>query len=286
MVRKVKPIWEALGKLDRRWVYLFVSLSILFPLLFPLNLPLTVTKHVKAVYDRIENLPDTSAVLIAFDFDPSSIPECLPMAISLCHHVMKSGKVLIVYTNFPETGPIAERVLEPLAAKFQREYGKHYVNLGFKPGNDVLLMALGSSWTTSFPKDFRGNSTQEMEIFSRFPSYRHLSFMVDVAHGATVDFYITIGLAQFGVPLAAGVTAVSIPQYEAFVQTGQLVGLLGGLKGAAEYEKLVGTKGKATRGMDAQSVAHLVIIFFIFLGNVSVVRNIILKNISAMRIKK
>lgn len=277
---------EKLGTLDRRWIYFFVSLSIILPLLFPLNLPLTVTKYSKAIYDKIESLPDTAAILIAFDFDPSSIPECLPMAMSLCRHVMKSGKHLIVYTNYPETGPIAERVLEPLAKEYQREYGKDYVNLGFKPGNDALLLALGSSWTNSFPKDFRGNSTTDMPIFRRFPSYRELSFMVDVAHGATVDFYITIGLAQFGVPLAAGVTAVSIPQYEAFIQTGQLIGLLGGLKGAAEYEKLIQKAGKATSGMDAQSVAHLVIIFFILLGNTSILVNFLTKKLIRLRINK
>lgn len=261
---------ELLGNLDRRWVYLALTLAIVIPLLFPLDLPLTITPHSQAIFDKIEQLPDSSAILIAFDFDPSSVPECLPMAMALSRHVLSSSKKLIVYTNYPETGPIADRVLEPLAKEYHRTYGVDFVNLGFKPGNDVLLLSLGSSWTASFTKDFRGNSTAEMPIFEQFPNYRSLSFMVDVAHGATVDFYITIGLAQFGVPLGAGVTAVSIPQYEAFIQSGQLTGLLGGLKGAAEYEKLVGKPDKATKGMDAQSVAHLVIIGFILLGNLAI----------------
>jgi len=48
----------------------------------------------------------------------------------------------------------------------------------------------------------------------------------------------------------------------------QLVGLLGGLKGAAEYELLINKPGFATKGMDAQSVAHLIIILFILIGNI------------------
>jgi len=53
------------------------------------------------------------------------------------------------------------------------------------------------------------------------------------------------------------------------------VGMLGGLKGAAEYEKLIQEKGYtkareiATIGMDAQSIAHLVILFLIIIGNVA-----------------
>jgi hypothetical protein len=43
---------------------------------------------------------------------------------------------------------------------------------------------------------------------------------------------------------------------------------MGGMKGAAEYEILLGVSGLATSGMDAQSIAHVVIIFFIVFGNV------------------
>jgi hypothetical protein len=54
-----------------------------------------------------------------------------------------------------------------------------------------------------------------------------------------------------------------------FLSTGQLVGLLGGLSGAAEYEKLIDTPGDATIGMDAQSIVHILIIVLIVLGNIA-----------------
>jgi hypothetical protein len=41
------------------------------------------------------------------------------------------------------------------------------------------------------------------------------------------------------------------------------------MKGAAEYEKLLGRPGTAQRGMDAQSVSHIVVFLFIFIGNVA-----------------
>ncbi len=44
---------------------------------------------------------------------------------------------------------------------------------------------------------------------------------------------------------------------------------MGGLKGAAEYETMVKEKGKGISGMDAQSVAHLVVIIFIIISNVT-----------------
>jgi tetrahydromethanopterin S-methyltransferase subunit D len=52
------------------------------------------------------------------------------------------------------------------------------------------------------------------------------------------------------------------------LSSGQLTGLLGGLKGAAEYETLVDRKGRGLKGMDSQSIVHLLLVGFIVLGNV------------------
>jgi hypothetical protein len=74
--------------------------------------------------------------------------------------------------------------------------------------------------------------------------------------------------------VGAGLTAVMAPKYYPFLQTGQLSGLLSGMKGAAEYENLIYQKGyarslgKAETGMNSQSMIHLLIIVLIVLGNI------------------
>ena len=100
-------------------------------------------------------------------------------------------------------------------------------------------------------------------------NYEQVSFIFEIADNATADYWVSIVNAQFGVPMGCGTTAVSAPKYYAFVGSGQFVGLLGGMKGAAEYEILVGKKAKAVVGMGAQSMVHLVIIALVLLGNVS-----------------
>ena len=45
-------------------------------------------------------------------------------------------------------------------------------------------------------------------------------------------------------------------------------GLLGGLAGAAEYEKLNGILGLASRGMVSQSFGHVAVVIFILAGNI------------------
>jgi hypothetical protein len=74
--------------------------------------------------------------------------------------------------------------------------------------------------------------------------------------------------ARFHLKMVAGVTAVSAPEYYPYLQSGQLHGLLGGMAGAAEYEKARNETGTATRGMTAQSMAHVFVAIMILLGNV------------------
>ncbi|MCL2497073.1 MAG: hypothetical protein FWF06_00485, partial [Symbiobacteriaceae bacterium] len=52
-------------------------------------------------------------------------------------------------------------------------------------------------------------------------------------------------------------------------QAGMLQGMIGGMSGAAAYEKLTGRLGAATQGLDSQGLGHLVIIVLIIIGNIA-----------------
>ena len=75
--------------------------------------------------------------------------------------------------------------------------------------------------------------------------------------------------------MGGGCTAVSAPLLYPYYPN-QLIGLLGGAKGAAEYENALITaypqyENKRMAGMSlmvSQTVSHMVIIFFIIFGNV------------------
>jgi hypothetical protein len=102
----------------------------------------------------------------------------------------------------------------------------------------------------------------------RVKNYDQVDFIFVVADNATLDYWVSIVNAQFKKKVGAGVTAVQAPKQFAYVGSGQLVGLLGGMKGAAEYEKMVGKPGLATTGMGMQSLAHFLLIGLIGVGNI------------------
>lgn len=103
----------------------------------------------------------------------------------------------------------------------------------------------------------------------RVKNYSDIDFIFVVADNAIADYWISIVNAQFGKPVGAAVTAVMAPKIYSYVQAGQMTGLLGGMKGASEYELLVDEAGRAVIGMNSQSLVHLLIILFVIIGNIS-----------------
>jgi nitrate/nitrite transporter NarK len=78
------------------------------------------------------------------------------------------------------------------------------------------------------------------------------------------------------VTIGGGVTAVEAPLLYPYYPK-QLIGLMGGLQGAAEYEaalmtgkpRFADTATTAMIRMFPQTVAHVVIVLFVVLGNIS-----------------
>jgi hypothetical protein len=63
-------------------------------------------------------------------------------------------------------------------------------------------------------------------------------------------------------------TAVMAPTYYPYLDTGQMAGMLTGIKGAGDYEGLLGTHSFGSRAAGALSLVYALIILLIILGNV------------------
>ena len=91
---------------------------------------------------------------------------------------------------------------------------------------------------TLFPNDRYGTPLGEGPLMQRVHRYSDMKLVVSFATGIIGEWWANLINAQFGIPVACGCTAVSAPKYYAYLQSGQMIGMLGGLKGASEYERL------------------------------------------------
>jgi len=259
---------RTLETLDRRWIFLIVGLLVLIPLIWPLPLPLTVSRRVQGFHDAIESLPDGSTVLMSCDWDPSGKPEMQPMTRTALRHLF-SKNCKVVVTVLWNGGPgIVDEQLRFVADEMGKKYGEDYVNLGYKAGNEAVMVLMGQSIASTFPRDIRGGVTADYPIMKKVRNYSSFPLLVSISSGYPgTKEYVQQVQGRFHIRMIAGVTAVSAPEYYPYLQSGQLLGLLGGMAGAAEYEKARGESGGATRGMVPQSFAHLFVAFCILAGN-------------------
>ncbi len=268
-MNRVFEIFSQLQHIDRRYIFLFIGIAAFLPLIFPLGLPLGVTPSSEDLFNAVENLKEGSVVMLTFDYYPSTLPETEPMSYAALRHLFRKNVRVITLTTIPLGAlSVMEGVVKNVAREYNKEYGVDYVNLGYKYGYVAVMLGMGRRISDIFPRDNYDNKLKDLPLMQEVKNYDDVDFIFVVADNATVDYWVSLVNAQFGVPMGAGVTAVMAPKCYSFLQTKQMVGLLGGMKGAAEYEKLTRNLDRATRGMDPQSIIHILIIVFIILGNI------------------
>ena len=262
---------------DRRIIFLLVFLGALIPILKPIGLGVTVSPPVVAIYDYIEALDEGDIVMLSFDYGPSDGPELDPMANSILRHCAKKGIKVVGLSLFPLGGvDMAIARFLQLDADLGTQNGVDYVNLGYKDGGQAAMKLMGESIVTVFPTDTDGTALAEIPLMRDINNYNDVDLAISLATSVLGEWWINLVNAQFGVDVAVGSTAVSAPKYYAYLEARQAIGVMGGMKGASEYEELVergypdlaGMSRTATMGMDVQSIVHLVIIFFILFGNI------------------
>lgn len=260
---------ERMLHIDRRIIFFMIGLCTLIPLLYPVGLAIKVSPEVKSVYDYIESLPEGSVFLLSLDFDPASKPELYPQAVALLHHAFKKNLRVIGMTLWlPGTG-MASEVVSRVAREEGKVSGKDYVFLGWSPGASSVIINMGQDLYKAFPTDYNNQPTAEMPVLKGVQSLRDVNYVISLAAGSTgIETWYVFGKDKYKFELGGGCTGVIAPGLYPLLRSGQINGLIGGLRGAAEYEVLIGRNGNAVAGMDAQSATHFAIILLVILCNV------------------
>ncbi len=312
-------IWEKMLNIDRRWIFLIIGVVCIVPFLLNIGLPVFPTMEVETIYDYVDLLGPEDAIFIAFDFDPGTAAENMPMAVAGLRHAFARGipvfmtavtplgqgmiRAGIGYVTDPsqeyffqsvsweEWAPIRDQgitdkaeiaeaweaagnVLPDNALGWVFE-GRDYAMLGYAPLFHLVILGMGNSIARQYPQDANGNPLPDMPMLTEHKSLREIDLVITSSGSAACRYWITYGREKIGLPVAFAVTAVMASDYFIFIQSGQIIGQMGGLRGAAEYEVLLEENGvypttdKAFQGMDVQSVAHIAIFLFVLLGNIA-----------------
>ena len=283
-----------LGNLDRRIIFLLIGLSVLIPLIKPtlLELPIKFDKNTQVVFESISNLKDGDKVLLSFAYGASTKPEVHPMAIALLNHLFSKGIQVYIVSLWPEGPIMAQQAISTIKESnlFNIKDGIDYVMFDYKVGGFVVIKGIADNFRDLYKQDYNGNPIEELDIMNGIYNIQDFDFVFDFSAGVPGNAeWVQYACDPKNIPMSSGCTSIMVTDAIPYVESGQLMGILAGMPGAAEYEQLVYEyminekamdnkyinpstligKGKAYARMSAQSVAHLLMVLFIIIGNVA-----------------
>jgi hypothetical protein len=284
MANKETNFVDRMQKLDRRVIFVLIWLAVVIPMLMKLEFPVRPSPVVEGIFDKVESLPSGSIVLMSFDYGPATVPENEPMGDALLYHCMLKNHKVYIMALWPTGEAEANRAIQRVITnKFpDKKYGKDYIQLGFKAGNQGLINAIYSDLKGMYTTDAAGVDINTFAMMKNVNKLTDFDIILGVCSGRPgLKEWVQFAGDRGNIPVAGGVTAVEAPLLYPYYPS-QLLGLMGGLQGAAELQAALGNKYpeyteyvkasagsvNAVQNMGPQTIAHLVIIFFVIIGNV------------------
>lgn len=237
-------IFERIQKLDRRWIYIVVALAIIVPLAIPFNSDNVTSPSTENLYQFIDSYAGRQdrAVLLSFYHDASTMPELFPMEVAILRHCFERNIKVFTLTWFPQGAPIIDYAINTVKEEYPNiKSGVDYCNFGYIPAALAMptILGMGDNIAAAVKTDAEGRKLENLEIIKGINNYSEMNLVVEFSGSSAGVTWLYYARPKFGLNIAVGVTAVMAADEYPFLQSGQKIGMLAGLKGAAEYEKLV-----------------------------------------------
>lgn len=270
---------------ERRIIYFLVIVAISVPLLFDYSVKPAPLVAAEKVYDLVEDIdPKAGIALVALDYGPNTKAESDSQARVLIEHLMRRRIPIALFSVYPHAEVFLSSSPQEVAEKLMREnpgqtweYGKDWVNLGYRPGSMLFVEAFAKSddFVSFLGKDATEAKLSELAVFDGVESIEDISLLAQFTGLTGVfDWYVQFfRTGEYSPPFAHGCTSITIPEAYIYLDSGQLAGLFEGIAGAAWYSELLHETAES-REPDAAliintalGIAHLVIILLIVVGN-------------------
>jgi len=273
--------------LDRRWIYLLVFLALAWPIVQRYSLPPAKMNSAGRMFDVMDTLKfgPGDIAFIAMDYGPNTIAENKPQSEVTIEHLMRRRIPFALYSQYVQADPFLKSVPEGIAEKLMKEdptqswaYGKDWVNFGYRPGGTLFIQSIpkAENILEHLKEDAFGTALKDIPCLKDFKSFKNVKLLGQFT-GLTGTFEAFVQFFQtedYRPTFVHGCTSITVPEAYIYLDSGQIVGLLEGIAGAAWYSKLLSDRFVKRAPDDALiintslGIAHLVLIGLIFLGNV------------------
>ncbi len=271
-------ILRLLQQVDRRVLYVLLLLAVTLPFFVKIVIHVPVSQPTQSLFDAIEALPENSFVLFGPNFSAGTRGENGAQSEVLLRHMMIMWHKKKVRFGILSFDPQGKTIAEETALSLQNEYNKQgydikegvsWVNFGYRVDQTNFVRAMVKDVPGSLINDLHDQPLTGLPVMQGVHTAKDIAMILDVNPTADYAIYIRFMQGPFKIPMGLAPTAVMAPEAFNYLDSGQIVGLLQGVQGAAEYEQLLNTPARATRAANSLSAAHILLIGFIILGNIA-----------------
>lgn len=272
-------IWERLQNIDRRVLYALLALSVSLPFLVAVPVPQAAgSPQARGFHETLEALANDPArknklVIVSASFSASTAAENLTQTETILRHLMRRRlRFALVALTDPQGRELAQQTAERLQGQYGYVYGRDYVNWGFRPPQAFTntVKAMVRDIPGAFGTDYRGTKLADLPVMRGVRGVDDVGAVIEVTGSNSLQVWLAFFTRTGKVPTPTlyACTAVMAPEAFPFLKSGQIQGMLVGLKGAIEYEGMLGERGFATKASASLSYAHFLIVALIVVGNI------------------
>jgi len=266
---------ERFDEINPKLIYLLMAIVLIFPVLKPIGMPISIDQQLtQPVFNWIEGLNAGDIVIFDAAYGGGSDAELTPQLKAWFTHCMRKGVKVVGVAQWEAGATLAYDALKTLAPSLEAKgisvkYGVDWVMAGFKAGGQTTFRAMQDDfWKTCGNIDWLKNDFSTLPLMANVKKWTK----------DTIKGFICYSAGSPGIPtyttyfpdqnLYVGDVAVQVAGTSNLLRSGQAKGIIPGLSGAAQYEKLIGEPGYGVKLMDAQSLGHVLVIVLVVLGNV------------------
>jgi hypothetical protein len=253
----------------RRLIWLLTAAALIVPMLWRIDLPMFASSPARRLYQAVESIPPDKILVISPSWEPGTYGENGLQTEVLIRHAFESNKRFAIFGWIYPVGPeLAQNIAERLAKRYHKRYGVDWVNWGYRPGQADMIRGWSNNIRAIVKTDAYGTPIGKLPVMKGIYRAEDIGLMVEITPTGSIGTLVQYVYGIHQTPLGYAPTGVMAAEAYALLDSGQVVGLLRGLVGAAEYEQLLNYQGEAYRRMIPQSFAHALIILLVVLGNV------------------
>jgi len=260
---------KTLQKNETKVINAAIIIVIVFASLVPTGLPITVSEATTKMYQGLSGLKPGDVVWFSFDQVFVVLPEVKASIQAVLQHLFMIQGIKILITSAYADGPAIYEGMISVTNKYGKVYGTDYVFLGYVVGNEMSIANLAKDIKTACPVDNYGTPLSQLPMMNNVNSASDIARYVTITLGPQFYWYIRQVVAPYKIPMYTISVGYFLSEIMPFFASGQLGGYIVGLKGGAEYETLIGTKGLASRGADAMSLVYGLLMVTIVAVNIN-----------------